>query len=323
MAYRAVVLGASGYSGGELLRLLAAHPSIQPVALAAGTWAGAEAEDALPHLVGCGLPALGSLDDAVEVAGDVCFSCLPSGELAKIVDRLNRDLVVVDLSDDFRAAEGWAYGLTEHARPAVAGSSRIANPGCYPTSVLLAAIPFAQRGAIEGPMIVDAMSGVSGAGRRMEDRLLFANVDGGVEGYGAVPHRHVPEMEHGLRNLAGSELSISFTPHLVPHSRGLLATIRAPLTAPLSDEKALAILEEAYTNERFVRTIRSWPGTKAVAGSNGALVSARVDARTGFLIASCAIDNLGKGAAGQALQNANLALGLDEGAGLSAIGVWP
>jgi len=322
MAHRAVVLGASGYTGGELVRLLAGHPSIQPVALAAGSWAGADAEDALPHLAGAGLPPFLPLDEAIEVAADVCFACLPSGTLTAVIDRVQAD-VVVDLSDDFRAESAWVYGLTEHARDAVAGASRIANPGCYPTSVLLATIPFAQKAAIEGPVFVDAMSGVSGAGRRAEDRLLFANVDGGVSAYGTVSHRHVPEMEQGVKAFAGTDVSISFTPHLVPHSRGLLATVRARLTAPLSDDEALKILEDSYVGEPFVHVVKSWPATKAVAGSNSALVHARIDARNDLLIASCAIDNLGKGAAGQALQNANLALGLDEGAGLNALGVWP
>ena len=322
MAHRAVVLGASGYGGGELLRLLSSHPSIRPVALAAGSWAGSEAHDALPHLSGAGLPALVALEEAVEVAADVCFSCLPSGKLAEVADRIGADLVV-DLSDDFRASSGWTYGLTEYARDRVTTATRIANPGCYPTAVLLATIPFAARRSIAGPVIVDAMSGVSGAGRKAEDRLLFANVDGAIGAYGSVLHRHVPEMERGLATFASTELSISFTPHLVPQARGLLATVRAPLTEDLSDEGALAVLEEAYANERFVRVTSSWPTTKAVSGSNAALLTARVDARNKMLVISCAIDNLGKGAAGQALQNANLALGLDEEAGLSAVGVWP
>ena len=322
MALRAVVLGASGYSGGELLRLLTAHPSIRPVALAAGAWAGAEAEDALPHLSGAGLPAFLPLHDALEVGADVCFSCLPSGKLSEVAGRVNSELIV-DLSDDFRADDDWTYGLTEHARPAIAEATRIANPGCYPTSVLLATIPFASRGLISAPVIVDAMSGVSGAGRKAEDRLLHASVDGSVGAYGSVDHRHVPEMERGLHAFGGAELAVSFTPHLVPQARGLLATVRAKLTEGLSDDLALSLLEEAYANETFVRVGSSWPTTKAVAGSNAALLTARVDARNDLLVVSCAIDNLGKGAAGQALQNANLALGLDEEAGLSSVGVWP
>ena len=322
MAYRASILGASGYSGGELLRLLAAHPSISPVALAAGSWAGSEAEDALPHLIGGELPSFISLEDAVEVAADVCFSCLPSEKLAEVASAVRAD-AIVDLSDDFRGDPGWVYGLTEFARASLAGATRIANPGCYPTAVLLATLPFARRGLIEGPMIADAMSGVSGAGRKAEDRLLFGSVDGSVSAYGTVDHRHIPEMERGLAALGDRDLQVSFTPHLVPQSRGLLATVRAPVVDSLTDEEALAVLEEVYAAEKFVHVTPTWPATKSVVGSNAALVSARVDARNGFLIASCAIDNLGKGAAGQALQNANIVLGCDEGAGLSRFGMWP
>ena len=322
MAYSAVILGASGYGGAELTRLLARHPSIAPVALAAGSWSGAEAEDALPHLAGAGLPALAPLADVVATEVDVCFSCLPSAKLAEVADELRAGLVV-DLSDDFRDDPGWVYGLTEFARERVAGAGRVANPGCYPTAVLLATLPFAAAGLIEGPVIVDAMSGVSGAGRKVEDRLLFGSVDSNLGAYGSVTHRHVPEMERGLSSFGSASLNVSFTPHLVPLSRGLLATVRARLAADLTDEGALQVLLSAYEGEHFVQVLDGWPATKSVVGSNSAHVSARVDPRNGFLIASCAIDNLGKGAAGQALQNANLALGLDETSGLDAYGVWP
>jgi N-acetyl-gamma-glutamyl-phosphate reductase len=253
---------------------------------------------------------------------DVCFSCLPSGKLAETLPAVRAELVV-DLSDDHRADVAWAYGLTEFARDEIAESRRVANPGCYPTAVLLAIVPFARAGLLEGPVLVDAMSGVSGAGRRVEDRLLFGSVDGSVSAYGSVSHRHIPEMERGLASFAGTDVPVSFTPHLVPLSRGLLATVRVQLARALDDAAALGILADAYEGERFVRVVEGWPATKPVAGSNGALVSARVDGKTGFLIASCAIDNLGKGAAGQALQNANLALGLDENLGLEPFGVWP
>lgn len=322
MAYRASVLGASGYSGAELVRLLAGHPSLRPVALAAGAWAGAEAGSALPHLAGAGLPKLASLEETVGSEVDVCFSCLPSGKLADVVGEVRADLVV-DLSDDHRADDAWTYGLTEYSRVQVSEARRIANPGCYPTAVLLAVLPFARAGTVEGPVVVDAMSGVSGAGRRIEERLLFGTVEGNVAAYGSTTHRHVPEMERGLTRFAQHHLQISFTPHLVPLTRGLLATVRAPLKTTMTDENALSILRETYDEERFVSVSAGWPSTKAVAGSNAAIVSARVDERTGYLICSCAIDNLGKGAAGQALQNANLALGLEEEAGLTTLGVWP
>jgi N-acetyl-gamma-glutamyl-phosphate reductase len=245
---------------------------------------------------------------------------LPSGELESLGPI--RAGTVVDLSDEHRGDEEWTYGLTEFARGSLP-APRVANPGCYPTAALLSLVPFARAGAIEAPVIVDAMSGVSGAGRKAEDRFLFANLSGDVTAYGDAFHRHVPEIERGLAVLGGLEATVSFTPHLIPIPRGLVTTARARLRYPLDDAGAVAVLRDAYEGERFVRVIEQWPAAKSVAGSNGAVVSARVDRRGGWLIASAAIDNLGKGASGQALQNANLCLGFDETAGLSAAGVWP
>jgi N-acetyl-gamma-glutamyl-phosphate reductase len=164
---------------------------------------------------------------------------------------------------------------------------------------------------------------VSGAGRDPRDQLLYAGLEGSVGAYGTTAHRHIPEMEEGLRAWGGLEATVSFTPHLAPMSRGLLATVRAPLNGDLSDEQAADILHDAYAGEAFVEVLDSWPQTKPLSGSNRAHVHARVDRRAGFLVSSAAIDNLGKGAAGQAIQNANLALGVEEGAGLGGLGVWP
>lgn len=321
MGLKATVLGASGYSGGELLRLLAGHPAIAVVATAAHSRAGEALGSALPHLLGHST-ALVPLEDAAGTAADVCFSCLPGGRLGERVDSIKAD-VVIDLSDDHRSDAEWTYGLTEFARAEVTSAKRIANPGCYPTATLLALTPFAHAGLVEAPIVVDAMSGVSGAGRKAEDRLLHATVSGNIGAYGTIPHRHVAEIERGLAAFGGMETSVSFTPHLVPMPRGLLATVRARLHGALTDAEAIEILQEAYADDGFVHVTAEWPTTKAVSGSNAAIVSAHVDDRTGWLIASAAIDNLGKGAGGQALQNANLALGLDEAAGLSSVGVWP
>jgi N-acetyl-gamma-glutamyl-phosphate reductase len=188
---------------------------------------------------------------------------------------------------------------------------------------LLSLVPFVRAGLIEGPVVVDALSGTSGAGRKMQDHLLHSSIDGNVSAYGTVEHRHVPEMERGLAAFGGSDVTVSFTPHLVPMSRGLLVTARAKLARDIDDDDALGVLQDAYSMEPFVRASTEWPATKSVYGTNNALVSARVDARAGFLVCSAAIDNLGKGAAGQAIQNANLALGLEETTGLEASGVWP
>jgi N-acetyl-gamma-glutamyl-phosphate reductase len=318
MAYTATVLGASGYTGAEVLRVLAGHPSLSAVGIARS--GGADELAAVhPHLAGSDAV----FADPREVAGleaDVCFSCLPSGVLEP--DDVAAK-VVVDLSDDHRWSRGWVYGLTEFARSSIAGASAIANPGCYPTATLLCLVPFIRAGLVDGPVIVDAISGVSGAGRKAADRLLAANIDGGVEAYGSTEHRHVGEIETGLSQLGGTGIPISFTPHLAPMARGLLVTARARMRSVISDEEALDVLKSAYSGEPFVHVTPTWPNTKALRGSNGAHVSARVDARNGWLICSAAIDNLGKGAAGQAVQNANLALDLEESAGLSAIGVWP
>lgn len=318
MGVQAAVLGASGYAGGELLRYLAVHPAIDVVAVAAGAKKGLPVSDVLPHIVGIDLELQG-IAGVLEAPADVVFSCLPPGELPDV----GGERCVVDLSDDHRADETWTYGLPEFDRDRVATATSIANPGCYPTATLLCLVPFVASGAIEGPVVVDALSGTSGAGRRSEDHLLHASLESSATAYGSVSHRHVPEMERGLASFGGRGLTVSFTPHLVPMSRGLLVTARAPLSRDIDDAGALEILSDTYSNEPFVSVIESWPATKSVAGSNRAVVAARVDGRAGMLVCSAVIDNLGKGAAGQAVQNANLALGLGETTGLETMGVWP
>ncbi|HEX2296338.1 MAG TPA: N-acetyl-gamma-glutamyl-phosphate reductase [Actinomycetota bacterium] len=318
MGAGAVVLGASGYTGGELLRLLARHPAMTLVAAAASSATGRRAGDALPHLAGVLDVELVGVEDALG-AGDVCFSCLPHGVFPEYAGRVAAP-VVVDLGDDFRADPSWSYGLPELAG---APGPRVANPGCYPTASLLCLAPFARAGLIEGRVVVDALSGVSGAGRAAKDHLLFAGMAGGATAYGSVTHRHVAEIERGLRAFGGLDAIVSFTPHLVPMARGVLVTARARLPHTLSDDEALTLLREAYANEPFVQVTQDWPATKHVSATNHARVSARVDARAGLLVCSAAIDNLGKGAAGQAVQNANLVLGLDQTTGLEGIAPWP
>jgi N-acetyl-gamma-glutamyl-phosphate reductase len=321
MGAKAVVLGASGYSGGELLRLLAGHPSIEVVAVSAARRAGDQLGAVHPHLAGVLDLPLADTAAALAEPADVVFSCLPSGELGAHNGSI--DALIVDLSDDHRAHPDWIYGLTEFNRGALASGAPIANPGCYPTAALLSLVPFARAGLIEPPVVIDAMSGVSGAGRKSEDRLSFSVVDGSVTAYGTVEHRHVPEIERGIAAFGGLMTGVSFTPHLVPFPRGLLVTARARLIGSLADPDAMEVLQVAYDGEPFVTPTGDWPATKAVAGTNRALVSARVDTRNGWLVSSAAIDNLGKGAAGQALQNANVALGIGEATGLEAVGVWP
>lgn len=324
MGARATVLGASGYSGGEVCRLLARHPSLTLVAAGAARAAGEPLDALQPHLAGvAGVAGVGltTVEQAAEQEADVCFSCLPAGVLSGLLAKLGAGLVI-DLSDEHRGAPGWVYGLSEHARGELAGATRVANPGCYPTAALLVLLPLARAGLVEPPVVIDALSGVSGAGRAAEDRLLFSGLHGTVTAYGDIPHRHVPEIEARL-SAAGLQGPVSFTPHLVPMSRGVLVTARARAAGTVDDDDVLGALAAAYGHEPFVTVVPGWPQTKAVVGTNRALLSARVDARAGWVVCAAAIDNLGKGAAGQAVQNANLALGLDETAGLEGLGVWP
>lgn len=322
MTLKATVLGASGFAGGELLGLLVGHPQLELAAASGEARAGELVSRVHPQLRGGLEAALVTTEEAAGVEADVCFSCLPAGTLGKHLEEVRAE-VVIDLADDHRWSVDWLYGLTELTRAEMPGATRVANPGCYPTAALLCLLPFARAGALEGPVVIDAISGLSGAGRRLEDRLLLATAAGNVGAYGSTRHRHVIEIEAGLHELGGADLSVSFTPHLAPIARGLLVTARAPVAAPLDDRGALEILQDAYGDEPFVEVIEEWPQTKAVAGTNRAHVSARVDSSTALLVAGGAIDNLGKGAAGQALQNANVILGLEETMGLTALGVWP
>lgn len=321
MGLSASIAGASGYVGGELLRLLSQHAVVTPVWLGTASRSGGAIAAVHPHIGGPS-GSFGSNEAALAADADVCFSCLPHGALAAYDGALGAR-VVVDLSGDHRADGSWVYGATEFARAELHDATRISNPGCYPTATLLALVPFFRRGLVSSPAIVDALSGVSGAGRSAAEDLTFAEMHGNARAYGTTAHRHVPEMERHLTGLSGVPVQVSFTPHLVPIARGLLVTARAPLTAPLVDADALEVLHEVYRDESFVRVTEGWPQTKAVLGSNGAVVSARVDNATGMLVASAAIDNLGKGAAGQAIQNANLSLGLEEAAGLTSDGLSP
>lgn len=315
-----MVLGASGYAGGELVRLICGHPEIDAVCLAADSRAGAPFAAHLPHFGRDGTFA--SLAEGARTPADVCFSCLPSGALATFADDIAAERVV-DLSGDHRDDARWVYGLTELRRDKVAGAMRIANPGCYATACLLAIAPFASAGVIKEAIVVTGLSGASGAGRFGRDDLSLAGLHGSAHAYGNLPHRHVLEVERELAQLTGFDASIAFTPHLLPMARGLIVTVHAEPSSTITDDDARAILRDAYEDEIFVDVVDVWPDAKATAGSNRAVVHARVDEHAERLVMCCAIDNLGKGAAGQALQNANVALGLDEATGLSAVGVWP
>jgi len=357
MGARVAVAGASGYAGGELLRLLAGHPDLEIGPVTAGSHAGRPVAEVHRHLAG--LPSLAgrTFDAADATAGSGCdlvFLALPAGQSAALAARLGEDVKVVDLGPDFRLADAsawlrhyqgphagrWITGLPElpGARDLLRAASRVAVPGCYATAAIVALTPVLAAGLIEAQdIVIVAASGTSGAGRALRPELLGSEVMGAVSAYqvgGA--HRHTPEIEQALAEVAAPRggppqpaAPVSFTPLLAPMPRGILATCTARATPAGSGQPGIAhvraALTEAYAGEPFICLLPEgcWPSTAAVAGSNGVHLQATADARTGRVTVVSAIDNLGKGAAGQALQNANLMLGLPETAGLTSAGVAP
>jgi len=334
------IIGASGFTGAELLRICAQHPELEVVFATGDSQAGTAVADLYPSLA----PAYGSMayrrwDPAMAADAEVVFLGLPHGHSQEIVgDLIGTARLVVDLGADFRLRtaadyEEWygephrrpdlldrfVYGLPELHREALRGADCIATPGCYPTSATLPMAPLVRAGLVSPDhVIVDAASGVSGAGRPPKPTTTFCAVDEDVTAYGLLRHRHTPEMEMNIG------ATVLFTPHLVPMNRGILATCYARPTSPdLRTDDVLACLEEAYRDEPFVVVSERSPSTKATLGTNAAHLTARVDERTGTVLALCALDNLGKGAAGAAVQCANLALGLPEPTGLQLAGTYP
>lgn len=340
---RVSVAGASGYAGGELLRLLLAHPRIELGALAAGGKAGQRIIDVHPNLTPIAdAPLVEMTLDALADA-DLTFLALPHGQSAALADQLPDDLRIVDLGADFRLADArswehyyggvhagtWAYGLPElpNARQQIFGARRIANPGCYATAVALAGSPMLAAGLVQASdIVVVAASGTSGAGRKPTDGLLATQVMGAMSAYkvGGV-HQHIPEMEQALSQAAARQVTLSFTPLLAPMPRGIVATITAQAQPGATEDDLRGALRSAYDREPFVHLLPAgvWPQTSSVLGSNAAQLQVALDEHAGRAIVVCALDNLGKGAAGQALQNANLMLGFDEGLGLTSTGVAP
>jgi N-acetyl-gamma-glutamyl-phosphate reductase len=342
MGHRAAVVGASGYGGGELLRLLLQHPQLEIAGVAAASNAGRRLGELHPHLVSLADRVLTTPDDESVTGADVVFLALPHGESARVVAQLPDAPVVVDLGADFRLhdpaawnryyggdhAGTWPYGLPElpHAREQLAGARRIANPGCYATAITLAYAPLLQAGLVEpDDLVVVAASGSSGAGRAAKANLLATEVMGDMAPYKVGgTHQHRGEITQSLGGLAGAPVSMSFTPVLAPMPRGILATCTARTTT--TDEMALReALTAAYDAEPFVHVLPSgqWPHTAATLGSNSCHMQVAYDADAHRAVVVAAIDNLGKGAAGQAIQNANLALGLPEPLGLPVDGVAP
>lgn len=337
---RVGIAGASGFTGAELLRLCAGHPELDVVLAGADTQAG-QPVSALYRSLAAAYPDLELTAVGVEeLAGlDVVFLALPHGRSQELVPQLvGRVGLLVDLSADFRLRDpaayprwyghehlapgllgSFVYGLPELYGEQLPGATLVAAPGCYPTAAALALAPLVRGGLIAADgIVVDAASGVSGAGRTPQASTHFNTVDEDFVAYGLLCHRHTPEMEQAI----GAE--ILFTPHLAPMNRGILATCYArPAGSGLATDDVLAVLAKAYADKPFVVVSETSPSTKATFGSNAAHVTARVDDRTGWVLALCALDNLGKGASGQAIQCANLALGFTETAGLSATGMYP
>jgi N-acetyl-gamma-glutamyl-phosphate reductase len=331
---RAAILGASGYVGGELLRLLGGHPHVRAAKLYGDSKAGQALGTVHPHLAAAYGDSIERFDGNLDGI-DVVFAALPHGKSQEIAQQvLDAGIAFVDLGADFRlddaaTYESWyghahtapellgrfVYGIPELNREAIRSATAVAAAGCYATAAILALKPLVDAGLVRpGSIIVDAVSGVSGAGRELKESTAFNTVDGSFSAYGLLNHRHTAEMEMAL----GGKLL--FTPHLAPMTRGILATCYGEATGA---GDPLTVLSDAYADEPFVHVTAEPPATKWVAGSNGCQLTARHDERSGRILALAAIDNLCKGAAGQMIQCANLMLGLDETAGLSACGVYP
>ena len=345
MAYRAGIVGGSGYIGAELLRLLATHPDLEAVLATGDRHAGTAVADLYPSLT----PAypdlvLDALDPAALDGLDVVFLALPHGESQRLVpDLLGRVGHLVDLGADFRlpaaSYEQWygqphtapdllarfTFGLPELFRAHLTPQTAVAAPGCYPTAAALALAPLLATGLADPTgLIVNAASGVSGRGRGLSEASLFSEANETVHPYGLLTHRHTGEIEYALGAVQGAPVSVLFTPHLVPMTRGLVASCYAhPAVTGLSTAGLLDTYREFYAHEPFVTVLDEPPTTKATVGSNSAQLTVRYDDRTGTILAFGALDNLVKGAAGQAIQAANLILGLPEPTGLPVVGVMP
>lgn len=345
---RVGIIGASGYTGAELLRLCAGHPDLSVVVATGDSQAGAPIASLYPSLAPVYGDRVFDAYDPDSLDGlDLVFLGLPHGASQALMAEVRTHVTwVVDLAADFRLADAdlyptwygephaqpellaeFAYGLPELFRDQIVGASAVAAPGCYPTTAALALAPLVRDGLIETTgIIVDAASGVSGAGRGPKATTTFCAVDEDFSAYGLLDHRHTPEMEQSVARVGGlapEDVSVLFTPHLAPMNRGILATCYARPTASVSTSTLLDLYHEAYDAEPFVTVSERSPSTKATLGSNSVHVTVRADDRTGLVVALAALDNITKGASGQAVQCANILAGLDETAGLTTLGLFP
>ena len=342
---RIAILGASGYTGAELVRLLSRHPQVEIRLLTADRQAGKPLAEVFPHLGHLKLPDLKKIDEADWSGIDMVFCALPHGTTQEVIAKLPRNLKVVDLSNDFRLADvasyaQWfghehkapdlqkeaVYGLTELARPAVKSARLVANPGCYPTSAGLPLIPLIATGEIQtDDIIIDAKSGVSGAGRDAKQGSLYAEVTEGIHAYGVAGHRHVAEIEQELSAAAKKPVVVNFTPHLMPMSRGILSSIYVKLANGATADGLRQTLADKYRDEPFVRVLPNGqvPATRHVRGSNHCVMNVFADRVPGRAILLSAIDNLVKGASGQAVQNMNVMCGIAETTALEQEPLFP
>jgi N-acetyl-gamma-glutamyl-phosphate reductase len=344
------VVGASGYTGSELVRLLLRHPMVEIAALTADRRAGKEMRDVFAQFAPYALPKLVSVDDIDwKTAGiDLAFCGLPHGTtqtvIASLLERAPKTKVV-DLSADFRLSDPAAYaqwyghehramalqgeavyGITEFYRDAIKKARLVANPGCYTTCAQLALVPLIKTRAIDpDEIVIDAKSGMTGAGRSAKEEMLFSEVSDGINAYGVGRHRHMSELDQEFSKAAGREVVVSFTPHLMPMNRGILSTIYVRSASGESAEQLHAVLASAYANEPFVHVLPfgQTPQTRHVRGSNMTLIGVAADRKPGRAIVVSTLDNLVKGASGQAVQNMNLMLGFPETAGLEQIALFP
>ncbi len=342
---RIAVIGASGYTGAELVRLLIHHPGADIVAMTADRKAGQAMVNVFPHLGAVRLPDLVSLDKVDWGVVDLAFCGLPHGTTQEVVAHIPPHVKVVDLSADFRLydletyAEWYGgehkapalqadavYGLTELAREQVKTARLVANPGCYPTATQLPLVPLIEAGLIEpDDIIIDAKSGVTGAGRAPKEGTLFAEVSSGVHAYGVASHRHAPEIEQGLAQAAGRPVVVNFTPHLMPMNRGILASIYVKTAHGADAARLRNALQARFAYDPFVHVLEEGisPQTRHVRGSNHCLIGAFDDRVPGRAIVLSVIDNLVKGASGQAIQNMNLMCGFPETQGLEQEPLFP
>ena len=341
--FSVAVAGASGYAGGELLRLLLGHGDVQIGALTGSSSAGQALGSLQPHLVPLADRIVEETTPQVLAGHDVVFLALPHGESARYAEELADETLVVDCGADFRLSDAsawrrfygsdhagtWPYGLPElpGQRALLQGARRIAVPGCYPTVSTLALAPAVAAGLVDpGDLVVVAASGASGAGKAAKSHLLGSEVMGGVSAYGVGgTHRHTPEIVQNLAGLTERDVRVSFTPLLVPMPRGILATCTGHVVPGVSAEDVRAAYEKAFADEPFVHLLPEgrWPSTKAVLGSNSVHLQVALDATAGRMVAVGAVDNLAKGTAGAAVQCMNLALGLPESTGLTSVGMAP